>query len=131
MANEYGYYIPYKHLKKLYANSRFVIVPVKDVEYTSGQSVTLEAMAMEKAVVMSRIRGLWDKDTKDRRESVLVKPSNVNEMKNAIEYLLDNPKEADKIGKNARKLVENKYNSQNYAKHLAMHFKEVYGKTER
>lgn len=119
-------YVSFKDLKKLYANSLFVVVPLKDVEYTAGQSVTLEAMAMEKTVIMSRIKGLWDNEIKDRKEIVLVKPSDVSEMKDAINYLLNNPEEADKIGKNARKVVENRYNSQTYAKHLAMHFKEVY-----
>jgi len=41
---------------------------------------------------------------------ISVNPTNVEEIKEAIEYLLNHPKQAKKMGENGRKLVEEKYN---------------------
>jgi glycosyltransferase involved in cell wall biosynthesis len=41
---------------------------------------------------------------------ILVDPMNIDEIANAITYLLEHPKEAERMGKNGRRAVEEKYN---------------------
>ena len=47
-------------LRQLYADSRFVVMPLHDVEFQAGITTILEAMAMGKAVVCSKTRGQTD-----------------------------------------------------------------------
>lgn len=41
---------------------------------------------------------------------ICVNPNSIDEIHDAIKYLIDHPKEAKKMGENGRKLVEHKYN---------------------
>ena len=41
---------------------------------------------------------------------ITVKPNDIQEIRNAIQYILNNPEEAKTMGTNGRKAVENKYN---------------------
>ena len=50
-------------IRDLYCNSEFVILPLKETFQPSGQSVCLQAMACSKAVLISNIKGIWDKKT--------------------------------------------------------------------
>ena len=49
-------------LKKIYENSRIVILPLKETFQPSGQSVALQAMSLGIPVVISLTDGFWDHD---------------------------------------------------------------------
>lgn len=120
------YDVPYVQLREQYAAARFVVVPTKSTDYAAGQTVLLEAMAMGKAVIASKSEGLYSSlELKNYKHCIFVEPQNIEDFKNAMRYLLDNPGEADKIGKNARKIVEDNYNTENYASRLAKIFRDV------
>jgi hypothetical protein len=59
-----------EELRDLYRRALAVVVPLKDVYQPTGYSVTLQAMACGKPVVLSRIRGLWGAGTPARRREL-------------------------------------------------------------
>lgn len=77
-------------LRDLYRAAALVVVPVRDVFQPSGYSVTLQAMACGKPVILSRIKGLWDPETFVPGDNcILVEPGDPGEMGEAIRRLLD------------------------------------------
>lgn len=61
-------------IRELYRAARFVIIPLKETTQPAGQSACLQAMACGKAVILSDIRGLWDRDLMRDGETVLLTP---------------------------------------------------------
>ena len=116
-------------IRKFYSESRFVVLPVNDVNYSCGQTAMLEAMAMGKAVIASKSKGLYHSmKLENYKHCIFVRVGDPKDLKEKIQYLLKNPKEAKRIGKEARKIVEKKYNIKNYAKELSDIFWEIYNK---
>jgi glycosyltransferase involved in cell wall biosynthesis len=88
-------------LRRLYARSRFVVIPLLDVDVTS----ICEAMAMGKAVVVTRTRGQVDV-IRDGEQGIYVPPGDPRALRAALEYLLSHPAEAERMGRAGRALVE-------------------------
>jgi glycosyltransferase involved in cell wall biosynthesis len=106
-------------LRALYQGARFVVTPLKNVTQPSGQSVTLQAMACGKAVILTRTRGLWEPDRIRHLESVyLVAPGDVQSIKHAIKELEENPELVDRIRIKAMNLIQSRYNSKHFSKLL-------------
>lgn len=106
-------------LREWYQHAKFVIIPVKNEPRNSGHTSTLQAMACGRAVILSDTPGLWDRERMKHLETCyLVKPENVEALREAISFLLAHPEEASRIGNNARKLVEQHYSSRIYGKAL-------------
>jgi glycosyltransferase involved in cell wall biosynthesis len=119
----------YQQLRDLYASARFVVVPLRDVDNQAGITTILEAMAMGKAVIVTRTRGQTDV-VRDWRSGAAtpppgflatpklaqglgalptgwyVQPNDPDDLRDAINYLLAHPAVADKMGANARRVVE-------------------------
>src|SRR6185369_12933009 len=119
----------YQQLRDLYASARFVVVPLRDVDNQAGITTILEAMAMGKAVVVTRTRGQTDV-VRDWRSGAsaptpgflatpelaqtlgalptgwYVQPNDPNDLRDAISYLLAHPEIAEEMGRNARRVVE-------------------------
>jgi glycosyltransferase involved in cell wall biosynthesis len=74
-------------------------LPVKMFEY----------MAVKIPVISSDIH-LWKEIVEGNNCGICVNPFNPKEIADAIKYIIDNPKEAEKMGKNGRDAVEKKYN---------------------
>jgi len=90
-------------LRDLYRAAAVVVVPLRDVFQPTGYSVTLQAMACGKPVVLSHIRGLWDPEILiSGRNCVLVAPGDPNELGAAVRELLDNTDLREAIGMAAR-----------------------------
>jgi len=119
--------IPYSNVREMYARSKFIVLPLHPNRGSDavGHTTLLESMAMGKAVIVSATPAVADY-VDDWKTGILVKPYDVKEMRVAIEYLLDNPQEAEKIGKNARKVIEEKFNNRIYARNLASLLWNVY-----
>lgn len=124
----------YVAMRQLYANSRFVIVPLRETDFQAGITTILEAMAMGKAVIVSGTRGQTDVvhdpryigrghgareespgflDAPDLAETLgslptgfYVTPGDPHELRATIQYLLDHPGIADEMGRNGRQIVE-------------------------
>ncbi len=91
-------------IKKLYQESFAVIVPLKNVFQPSGYSVTLQAMACGKPVILTLTKGLWaPKLFKNNVNCLLVKPKHKKDIEQAIKFLENNELAYKKICLNARK----------------------------
>jgi glycosyltransferase involved in cell wall biosynthesis len=104
-------------LRQMYADSRFVVMPLYDVEFQAGVTAILEGMAMGKAVICSRTRGQTDV-VQEGVTGMYVPPGDVAAMRRVIVHLLENPEEAARMGANARKLIEEEMNIDAYASRL-------------
>ncbi len=96
-----------------------VVVPLQDVPQPSGQSVTLQASACARPVVLTRTRGLWDPDAlRDGANVLLVPPGDPEALAEAVGRLLSDPASADALGRSARATVEATATVEGYAARL-------------
>jgi len=118
-------YVPIKLLKELIAKAKFIVIPLVNLPYAHGQMTLLQSMAMGKAVIVTNTASSVDY-VKDGEDAILVKRNDVQDMKNKIEFLLNNPDLAIRIGENARKSIQNKFTE----KHMAEGIYEAIKKLE-
>jgi len=98
-------------LREAYARCRFTVVPVVDSEVVPGSTAVLEAMAMGKAVIVSKIKGLSE-FVKDGENGLMFPPHDHNKLREAILYLYEDPREAEKLGIKGRAVVEQHFNTE-------------------
>ncbi len=94
-------------LRSAYRHSDVVVVPLKDVFQPTGYSVTLQAMACARPVVLSQIKGLWAPDLLvDGENCLLVPPGDPQALAQAVRRLRADPTLARRIGDAGRRTVE-------------------------
>jgi glycosyltransferase involved in cell wall biosynthesis len=106
-------------LKKLYNNSKLVILPLKSSFQPSGQSVTLQAMSCGRAVIISETKGFWDRDSfKDKEHLFFVKNNDLDCWIQKIEELYYNPYSITNVEKKAKDLVVDSFSLKKFEKKL-------------
>jgi GT2 family glycosyltransferase len=105
-------------LRRLYAQARFVVLPVEDAVYTAGVTAALEAMSMARAVIATRSRGLADY-LADGENCLLVPAGDAGALRAAMRRLCDDPALAQRLGENGRRRVEADLNQPRYLDQLA------------
>ncbi len=105
-------------LRQLYADSSFLVMPLEAVDFQAGVTAILEAMAMAKPVICSRVPGQTDVIVDDVNGRY-VPPGDANSLRAEIERLLDQPAEAQRLGAAARELIEREMNLDHYVGRLA------------
>lgn len=100
-----------EEVRSLFQNARFVVLPVRQTIQPSAQSACLQAMACGKAVVISDIKGLWDREVLvGGKACQLAPPGSVEGLRAAIEELLESPQRVNEMGRRGRQAVENHFN---------------------
>jgi glycosyltransferase involved in cell wall biosynthesis len=92
-------------LRQLYADCRFLVMPLYDVDFQAGVTAILEAMAMGRAVICSRTRGQTDVVV-DGVNGLYVPPGDPVALRQTVQHLLDQPDEAERMGRAGRQRVE-------------------------
>jgi glycosyltransferase involved in cell wall biosynthesis len=92
-------------LRGLYARSSVAVVPILQNHYQTGIATILEMMAMGKCVIATRTFGQTDTIV-DGVTGTYVPPNDPVALRSAIQRLLANPEEAARLGRAARKFVE-------------------------
>jgi len=105
-------------LRDLYRSSRFVVLPLEDVESDCGVTALTEAMAMGKAVILTRTRGQIDV-IEDGVQGIYVPPRDPQALRAAIEHLVAHPDEADRMGRAGRALAEERHTLTGFVERLA------------
>ena len=106
-------------IKDIYEESDLVILPLINSYQPSGQSVALQAMSMEKPVMISKTKGFWsDKDFQHNLNIIFINSWDSLIWKNSILYYFENYKLIDNISTNSCKLVYEKYNLEYFNKQL-------------
>ncbi len=113
-----------KELRKLYHKSQFVVMPLLENDFQAGITAILEAMSLGKTIICSETKGQIDV-IEDRKNGLYVAPGNAAELRASIVELLDNPAEAQKMGQEARKLIDDYMNLDLYVTRLAKHIDDV------
>jgi len=85
-----------------------VVIPQRETPDTVGQipSKLFDAMAMAKPIITTRVSDIPD-IVKDG--AIVVSPGNIDEISEAIEYILSHPEEVFKMGLEARKMCIKHY----------------------
>lgn len=114
----------YTELREVYARSRFVVVPLKPSDTNHGLTVILEAMAMGKPIICSRVRGHIDViqagDT-----GVFVEQGDAEALRVAIERLWNDPQQAERMGAAARRYVEERHCLEDFVAHVKVAVEET------
>lgn len=113
-------------LRDLYGRARFVVVPLHDVDADCGITTVKEAMAMGKAVVVTRTKGQVDM-LEDGKQGVYVPPYDAAALRSSIERLLASAQEVDRMGQAGRALVEARHTMDAHVRH----FLTLLGEDER
>lgn len=98
-----------KPIPKFYKN-----IPIKQFEY----------MVCGKPVIGSNLPPIENFIGKEKA-GILVDPNNINEISEAMIYLLEHPEEAKMMGENGRRAVEEKYNWNEMEKELIEVYSEI------
>ena len=78
-------------LKDLYHNNRLTILPIKNTYQPSGQSVTLQSMAIGTPVLITKTEGFWDKNNFiDKKNIFFVEKNEIEIWKKCIKSSLNN-----------------------------------------
>ena len=110
--------LPPLALRELYARSRFVVMPLEDVNFDAGVTAITEAMAMGKAVVVTRAKGQIDV-IHEGVEGLYVPPNDPAALRDAIVHLLEHPEEAERMGNAGRAAVLERHALDDYCARVA------------
>ena len=101
-----------------------MVMPLQDVKFQAGITAILEAMAMGKALICSRVPGQTDVVVEGENGRYVPSGDSVT-LRTEISRLLAHPEEAARLGANGRKLVESEMNLDLYAQRLAGYLDDV------
>jgi glycosyltransferase involved in cell wall biosynthesis len=96
--------------RELLAEAQVVVVATKDVQYPSGQSVMLEAMAMAKCCIVTSTPSLSEYVCDDET-ALLVPPGDPDALRAAIDRARRDPGLRARLGANARRAVDERFNA--------------------
>lgn len=95
-----------EEVRSLYQGASVVVVPLRDSLQPSGQSVTLQAMACGRPVVLTETRGLWSRAMLEGERSVFfTPPEDAGALTQAVRQLLEADDLATALGTRAREFV--------------------------
>ncbi|HEX3617944.1 MAG TPA: glycosyltransferase family 4 protein [Solirubrobacteraceae bacterium] len=100
----------YQELRELYAQARFVVVPLRPSVNDSGITAILEAMSMGRAVIVTETPGQTG-TLVDGVNCRRVPPHDPIALREAMSALWQDPELCDRLGKAGRELVENVYDT--------------------
>ncbi|MFT7461971.1 MAG: glycosyltransferase involved in cell wall biosynthesis [Pseudohongiellaceae bacterium] len=107
-------------LRQLYADSRFLVIPLFDVDFQAGVTTMLEAMAMGKSMICSRTPGQTEVIV-EGETGVYVTPGLVHELRESILSLLSNADHAAEMGRAGRRVIDEQMSLDRYVSRLGEH----------
>jgi len=114
-----------EELRNLFRNAAFLLLPSE--WYENAPMTVLEAFAYGKPVVGSDIGGIPEMVV-EGKTGLLFKPGDYKELREKINYLLSRPSMIAEMGKEARKKVEEEYNSEVHYQRLMEVYERACGK---
>ncbi len=95
----------YSALRDLYASSNIVVVPLYENDFQAGVTTLLEAMAMGKAIIVTRTTGQTDV-VRDEDNGLTVAPGDPRALRRAIVRLQTDAALRERLGHNAAQWVQ-------------------------
>ena len=115
--------IPYLLAQKV-ARKSCVVICCMDFPYTVGLTTLVEAFALGIPVICSRNPN-FEMDIDKEEIGITVAYNDVEGWINAIHRIADHPEEAQKMGANARKLAEKRFNLEIFSHEIAESLLEI------
>jgi glycosyltransferase involved in cell wall biosynthesis len=109
--------IPLDEFQRLLRGARIIVVPLKRDDVSSGQVVLNRAMRSGKPVVVTATAGIADYVV-DGKDALLVAPEDVEDLRDSLTRLLDDPELRRELGLAARRTYERSFNSRVFASDL-------------
>ncbi len=102
--------IPHENVPSLLATADVILIPFPndEVAHAASPLKLFEGMSMQKPVVASRVSGIQDV-IRDGENGFLADPDSPEEWMLKIETVLDSKEVAARVGKNAKRTVEDSY----------------------
>lgn len=102
--------IPYEKVPSVLAVADAILIPFpnNEVSHAASPLKLFEGMSMRKPVVASKVSGI-EEVVLDGQNGFLVDPDNIKEWVDKLEMILNSEKLATKVGQNARKTVEQRF----------------------
>lgn len=100
-------------LRKLYARSRFVVIPLLPTDSDNGLTTILESMSMGKPVICTRAEGQID-IIQDGITGIYVPQGDSEAMRDAIQSLWNDPERCRKMGRAARAFIVKNHNMEQF-----------------
>ncbi|MBM3252493.1 MAG: glycosyltransferase family 4 protein, partial [Candidatus Omnitrophica bacterium] len=110
-------FINFRESIKEYKNAEFAVIPLIKTNRTLGLTSMFDAMAMEKSFIITRNLGI-DIDIEKEKIGLWTDPYNVDDLKNKMKFLLENPIIAKQYGNNGKKYLEDNYNYRKFCEKL-------------
>ncbi len=104
--------------------ARVVVIPLKDVPFAVGLVELLSAMALGKAIIVTRTIATPDY-VQSNENAILVPPGDYIALRQAIEYLLEHPAAREQMGKEARARFCRRYRYDAFAMRVHQFLREV------
>jgi len=101
----YDYKLTYIELRRLYAQARFVVVPLHPLHAAAGLTGLLEGMAMGQAMIVTASPGLSDYLVGDNG-IITIPPHDPDALARAVSELWADPARCEEMGRRNRTLVE-------------------------
>lgn len=112
----------YEELREMYNRCRFVVVSLLPTDSDNGLTAILEAMAMGKAVICTRVEGQVDVIEEDVT-GIFVPQGDPEALREAIQKLWNNPELAEQMGAAGREYIEENHSVEQFVDDIS---KEVY-----
>lgn len=114
-------YLDYRELAALYATASIYVVPSL---YENLPIRILEAMSSQTPVIATNICAIPEAIT-NGEDGLLIPPKNPDEIANSILLLLQDEKYADRLGRNARKTILDRFTWDKVGKRTEMVYKNI------
>ncbi|KAB8334358.1 glycosyltransferase family 4 protein [Scytonema tolypothrichoides VB-61278] len=111
-------------LVQLYQNADIIVVSVFESNCGAGIQALMEAMACRRPVIVTRTLGL-DQYIAGTNAVMMVKPQDVEGLRQAIIYLLNNPQEADALAERGYRLALSRHDSEQYVNYVTKELKQL------
>ena len=102
-------------LQELIGEARFIVLPIANVRYSTGQMTLTQCMSMQKSIIVSRSYGVADY-TEDGVNCLTYECGNDSEIVAKVEMISEDPELARRIASKARIDVLTKFNEKEMAR---------------
>jgi glycosyltransferase involved in cell wall biosynthesis len=110
--------ISYREMIKAYKKAYAVAIPLIETNSLAGLTSLLDAMAMQRPVIMTRNQQI-DVDIEKEGIGIWIDPGDVAGWRKAVNYLLAHPEDAKGMGARGYELCQSKYNLEIFSSALA------------
>lgn len=117
-------FLPFADFLNLVKRAKFLVVPLYEAKHASGESFMMTGMSMGKAVIATETYSTAELITPGV-DGLLVRPRDPVQMRQAIEFLLQNPALVQNMGKAARQSYEQKWSFPVVAKQIQSVLEQV------